>query len=498
MDRTTRIKVAWSALLSLFWAVFLWNFWSRGVEALGLNAAVHLAALFGLFVWTMREEGIRWRKNLFWLVPIGLIILSFALYDNPFLKTVSLLVLPVAFAVFYNFAFLEMSRSLHWDSRLVGKLVSRGLSLIGSLGKSVAAHVGIFSSAKAQNGLVRRILLGLFLFVAIALTIVVPLLSSADTVFAASLQGLLTWFRNLFGTAIAYKILVGLLFSVLTTAAVFAWGRRHAHRPGEDGETQTDSVVVGIVLGGILLLYLFFLAIQFRNIWVGSLPFDFETAVQLVKSGFWQLLVLSVLNIAVYFLAYRKTVPLVQRILGAFTFASFLLLISAGHRMALYVAHYGLSYEKLFAAYTVLFCAVLFVWLISRLFVPYRSNILKFLVVLFVWMFGVAAVLPVEQLILRTNVALSKTDGSRVRLYELTMLSPDVLNLVRHYQATGKLRENPYYLQQARRHSPPGMSDDDLQPDWGFWLESRERQTCRKAWYEKTVANWAVSCPERE
>ncbi len=220
----------------------------------------------------------------------------------------------------------------------------------------------------------------------------------------------------------------------------------------------------------------------------------------MVKSGFWQLLFLSVINIIIYFLAYRKTVPAVQKILGAFMVASLLLLFSAAHRMILYVTNYGFSYEKFFALYTVLFCTILLIWLISRLFVSHRSNILKFLVLLFLWMYALATVFPVEQFILRTNVSLAKNPDSRIRLFELTMFSPDVLNLVRHYQSKDMLKENAYYIAQARKGQEDiaSWSDDELQPDWSWWIKRQENIISDKTWYEKNIVNWTTAVNDRE
>ncbi len=499
LDKTVRIKLLWSAGTALFWVIFLWGFWDRGVYALGPNTFVYLAAVIGLFLWSMHRQGIRLKDNLYWIVPIGLIVASFLIYDNPFLKAVSMLVLPVLFALFYNLGFLRAQPKPHWNSRFLGRMLVRALSLLGQLRRSIAVHVRFLPRSKDKDSLVRRVAVGVFILLAISLTVIIPLLSSADAVFAAQTQVVMDRFRELLSTTLAAKILVGIIFSVVTTAGLFAWGRDLSHAEDRETETQTDSVIVGIVLGGILVIYALFLWLQFRKMWVGTLPFDFKETVYLVKSGFWQLLFLSVINIVIYFSAYRKTVPAVQKLLGAFTFASLLLLFSAGHRMVLYVVNYGFSYEKFFALYTVLFCAVLLVWLISRLFVPRRSNILKFLILLFLWMFAMATVFPVERFILSANVSLAQSSDSRIRLYELTMLSPDALGLVRRYRDEGKLKENAYYLDRERAHRPDlaARPDDELQPDWSGWIERQEKIIREKAWYEKGVVNWLTAVPAK-
>ncbi len=179
--------------------------------------------------------------------------------------------------------------------------------------------------------------------------------------------------------------------------------------------------------------------------------------------------------------------PGVQKLLAVFTVASLLLLVSAAQRMVLYVTTYGFSYEKFFASYAVLFCAIVFVWLISRLFVSKRADILKFSAILFLWMYAVITIFPVEQFVLRTNVKLAEHPDSRIRLYELTMLSPDVLGLVENYQKTGQLVQEPVVYQ-------PQFEGDiavelDEQIGWRDWVAVQKQMIEDKAWYEMNLTN---------
>src|SRR5690606_14563327 len=139
---------------------------------------------------------------------------------------------------------------------------------------------------------------------------------------------------------------------------------------------------------------------------------------------------------------------------------------SAAHRVGLYVTYYGLSYEKFFAAYTVLFCGVLFVWLLTRMFVQRRSDIVKFLAFLFLWMYGVLTVLPVGQIIVRSNVARAQMPDSQLRLYEMTMLSPDLLGTVTRYKWEGKLAESGAVLARETESSGIAPGAEPSEPDW--------------------------------
>jgi hypothetical protein len=107
-----------------------------------------------------------------------------------------------------------------------------------------------------------------------------------------------------------------------------------------------------------------FIGVQLENLFTSNLPTAVEEVASLVKNGFWQLFIISIFNILFFFIYYKRTNSLIQKILIAFILASVVLLISAGNKMFLYVYDYGFSYEKFFASYTVLYFGVLFVAMI--------------------------------------------------------------------------------------------------------------------------------------
>ncbi len=487
MDRT---KLLWSIGLSLFWVIFLWGFFGHGPYALGTNAFLYLAGMVSLFLWSMRREGLSLRKNAAWIVPICLIVLSYAIFDNPFLKMVSILVLPTTFALFYNEAFLSVHGRARWNGKMIETLVWRSLSIITHIRKAGDLIESLVMRTRKNPSTAKRIALGVFLFLLIAVVIVIPLLSSADAEFAAAIGFVNVWIQKLFSTTLFGKILLFFLLSIGTISALLAWTRPSTHAAAETETKHVDPIVAGIVLGGVLALYALFLWIQLGHMWVGELPVEFSETERLVKDGFWQLFCLTIINILFAFTTYRKTVPAVQRLLTVFVVASFLLLVSAGYRMALYVTYYGLSYEKFFASYTVAFCAILLLWLVSRLFMHARADVVRFPAMLFLWMYAVLTIMPVEQIILRSNVALSQREGSQIRLFELTMLSPDVLGLVQKYQKDGVLEEkNPFYSREMAELVPEEGAYSKPSFDWNPWIEEQSRIVSEKAWYELNLMN---------
>lgn len=484
LSKDSTVKFVGSAFLAAFWVVFIWNFWSKDVYALGFNAFVFFLIFLGLFIWVLYKKERYTHYDLIWIIPFVLAGLSYALYDNPFLKAINFLVLPISFAVFYNQAFLSDKKTKSWNFEFIFKIIKRIFSFLTKIKKSVGAYLNlILPKEETKTRVIIRAAGGVILFLIVAFTIFIPLLSSADAVFADKTQFMLDWFRDIVSPPLMYKLLTFVVLSVLFFSLQDAWSARFDYESKEEDGKNIDSIISGIVLGGILCLYLLFLWVQINRLWVGELPFDFKETENLVKSGFWQLLFLSIINIVIYFFTYKKTVKLVQQFLIGFTAASLLLLVSAGYRMGLYVTYYGFSYEKFFATYAVIFCAILFIWLISRLFTEKRANIVKFLAILFLWMYSVALIFPVEQFILRANVSLARLKESKIRLFEMTMLSPDVLCAVKKYEGQGALKENAGYL--ARENEK--KQEENF--NWSPWIIRQEKIVLDKKWYEKNLMN---------
>lgn len=472
--------------LSLFWVIFLWGFWSKGIFVFGINAFIFLALFTILFLWVLYKKQKFSKIDLVWIIPIFFIESSFLIYENPFLKIVSFVILPALFAIFYNQTLIT-NKKINWNFNFITLLLLRILSAISEISRSVNLYFRLLTpNSKSKKTVIVKSIIGLALFLIIALTIIIPLLSSADLEFANRMENVVEWFRKLVSETIVIKLMFFIALSVVILSMLLAWSKKFDYKEQESKKDKIDPIITGIFLGGILVIYLLFLWVQLERMWVGSLPFDFKETESLVKSGFWQLFFLSILNILIYFFTYRKTNTIVQRILTGFTITSLLLLISAGHRMALYVLYYGFSYEKFFASYTVLFCVILFIWLIFSLLRNKKSNILKFLIVLFLWMYSIIAVLPVEQFILRTNMSLVKLEDSQIRLFELTMLSADVLPLVKKYEKEGLLKENVDYIYRENNTKENGENEEF---DWSPWIRKQEKRIFDKELYEMNIFN---------
>jgi len=460
---TKRETVAAAILLSLFWILTMWGIWTVEVHALGWNLTVYVVGLLLLFTHAGRSERPGMRESV-WLVPLLLIALSFALFENPYVKAVNMLVLPLLFASYFIITSTKHHERVVWNSSWIRRMIERALGFVNQIEPSISAILhALIPGGKRRSDLLKRIVIGLAILIFVSLLLFIPLLSNADPAFAEMMQSIEVFVLHLIALESLLKFAVFLLLTVLTLAGVFHWTKEEEFSVQKETK-HMDAVISGIVLGGILALYVLFLFTQLQSLWVYELPEEFLATEHLVKSGFWQLFFLSGINVFLYVLYYRRTSKHVQNILIVFMCASLLLLLSAAKRMGMYVFFYGFSYEKFFAAYTVIFSVFLFLRLIAALLQREKTDMVRYLVVAFVWMYAVATVLPVEQIIFRTNRALAELPNTRIDMRELQMLSADVFRL-------GE--------EQNSKH--PG--------EWDEWIVEKKIIAHQKHFYELTLTD---------
>lgn len=550
-NRKAKFGLIFSSLfISLFATLFLWGFIDLGLNALGINAMIFGFLILWFFVYW--EKSHLTKKSLLWLIPIGLMVLSLGLYTNNFTKAITVFLLPLTLFLFSTHEVHKNIRKTLWSRLMLTELFSAFARYLGG----IFASLKLFSRAKenkaalsTQKHLMLQVGLGILVFLILAGTIFIPLLSSADQGFGAIFEGFLSkiynFFESIFTTEGFGRIVLTLAFTLLFLGAAFYWHSKpeeeHAVKsnaglgfifivlfipfilaslfnsaflaiallvgavywiyrilsPAKNTEVKEKkdlSVMVGVVLGGVILLYLLFIGLQIKTLFVSDLPINFAETENLVKAGFWQLFGLTLINIAFYIGIYGKTTKTVQNILGGFTFASLLLVVSATQRIFLYVSQYGLSYEKFYAFYTVIFCIGIFGWFLYLLMRKgEKVNILQPLFFASLWMYSLTTILPLEKIIFSTNYRLTQQTGSRVDINELKMLSYDALigvekdfeEVIDQAEIDRKEKNNRMnYILNYDKSNPL----NEVEGNWKYWREYQLELKNDKAWYERTLS----------
>ena len=316
---------------------------------------------------------------------------------------------------------------------------------------------------------------------ALALTaLLLPILASADALFAAATADLRAFIHSHF-TAALWKLLWGLVLTPFVFGLLVSL--RHPPppaAPAAEKSPQADGLLFAVMLAALDVLYLLFLAVQSAGLFGGP---DYLAARGLsyadwARSGFFQMVGVTVLNLAVLLPALTlsrregrawKFLRLLSAVLAA---ESLVLLASACWRMTLYVTAYGLSFKRLMTYWGM---AMMVLFLLTALYKTRRPDFsfcrAAFPLALAGWL--VINCVPADYLVAKNQVDryLSGESASIDAEYLLYGLSYDTLshldrldgNLICHDWQSGGQRRLAVLISQRRAEAAAECSD------WRTW-----------------------------
>ncbi|MDO5416201.1 MAG: DUF4173 domain-containing protein [Lachnospiraceae bacterium] len=194
------------------------------------------------------------------------------------------------------------------------------------------------------------------------------MLADADAVFSSMLLALFTNVLN-----------PGTLFCIVWMILAFALGSYcllgaacSEKSAGNDRErTKLGALPAISFMAMIGLLYLFFCGIQVVYLFAGkgTLPGGMTYA-QYARQGFFQLLTVAVLNLALVLncLKYFQKHPALTALLTIISLCTYVMIASAAYRMILYVSAYALTFLRLFVLWFLGLLAVLMFGVLAVIF----------------------------------------------------------------------------------------------------------------------------------
>lgn len=227
------------------------------------------------------------------------------------------------------------------------RLLLRGL--FGNLGAAPAAA----APAGSTHG--RRVLPGLLgaACALVLLALLVPLLASADALFAAATADLRQFLRDHLTTAL-WKLTLGLALTPFVFGLLYSLRHPAALKTASPQAPAADSLVFLLVLAALDALYLLFLAVQSAGLFGGAdyLAQRGISYAEWARSGFFQMAGVTVVNLTVTMAALTlsrregRAWAALRALAALLVLESLVLLASAAWRMTLYTAAYGLSFKR--------------------------------------------------------------------------------------------------------------------------------------------------------
>jgi hypothetical protein len=335
------------------------------------------------------------RSSWFWFAVTLLIGISYSLYEAPGINFYRSLFLMCAFVYYVlhlradillggktsNYLFFDGLTGLFAIPFSNFALLFVDLKGLKSAGTKADKHKTIRSN-------VRGICIGLLILIPL-FAILIPLLGRADGgYFTYLLKDFPDVFALLFrtfnvGRFILYLIpaipvmlyLCGLISGTANALHLHPWTKDGLHRAGQSASVmQPITVNTGYI--GVILLYVFYIATQipyFFQVFInGYLPAGFTTLASYARKGFFELLIIALINLLLIYLGWQfaqnKNTLLMRTYHILLALITELLILSAFSKFALYVNSYGLTMRRVLPCLFMAFLGIVFAGIIVMQF----------------------------------------------------------------------------------------------------------------------------------
>lgn len=225
------------------------------------------------------------------------------------------------------------------------------IASVAALVAPISHGIKYTQSKEKEDGMIQKktlkyILIGVLSAVGV-LAFVLPLLIFSDQIFATIFGRVLVLFE--FGTQVG--ILITFLVGSMGLYAFWTGGAAHNYTETTSLKVRNNNGIIGITFTGILAsIYLLYSGIQILFLFLrlgDGLPGGL-TYSEYARSGFWQLLAVSLINFATVVIC--KSVfedhKILKTLLFVISVCTCIMTISAAYRMLLYVDAYFLSFLR--------------------------------------------------------------------------------------------------------------------------------------------------------
>ncbi|NCB52239.1 MAG: DUF4173 domain-containing protein [Clostridia bacterium] len=345
-------------LAALWMSVFGYSALVRAYPNIpALGAAAFVAAIYAAVLLYLGKEA-KWNVwNICLVSGVGLLTLACCIYGDTYVRFINFILILCGSAL----AFFSLSGSADHALRNVRVVPETFLltvkALFINLGKPFRAAAALGTGEKKTlSGVLIGLLAGLPV-----LALVIYLLATADAVFGRLFDSLAGWLDGINAGRETWRIFRTLLYALMLFSALYFLRHTPTKKTGAQKDRDAPPAApFATVLCLLNAVYIVFVAIQFAFLFGGA-----ETAAmkggfaEYARSGFFQLVAVSAINLAAVLVASaaggRKPLRILSTLLLILTCV---ILFSAFWRMRLYISVYGMSLLRAMTLWAIAFIAV--------------------------------------------------------------------------------------------------------------------------------------------
>lgn len=408
---------------------------------IGVSYFIFIAVFYTLFFYRFRSFSFSHQRfGYLVLISIWLLAADYCLYDIKLFYTLNILIIPAL--VIFHLALITSPKKIEWSN--LSFILYTVLRLIAGVRYSAIftkhiAELFKWSSDQKQNDVWKKILIGIAISIPL-LFIILNLLISAD----AQFERLLSSIPNLisFRADYVFRLTIILIYTFSFFGFMQVLLQKNIHivqREGTRKPIAMDGIITLTVLLFLDLVYVLFVAIQFRYFFSGTLDEGYTYA-EYARRGFFELLFVTLINLTVTtgIINFTKNVQkflkrTIRMALTVLVLSSGVLLISAFMRLTMYEDAYGFTFTRGLVHSFMIFLMVIFAYTFVKIWLEKLSLFHFYFIASLIYYVGINTV-NFDRLVVDRNVDRFETTGKIDIDYLNNLSSTGILGLIEIYE----------------------------------------------------------------
>ena len=403
-------------LLCLLHSILLVN------QNFGINVILFTIPLLGTIIYFLKEsEAIKNKMGLLLIIPILILSSTYFIYSNVF-NSLNILVIPFLYLLLYGITLDRVKGFLDVFVEPI-KLLVNPLDNMSSFYKESKKE---FPDEKISPN-TKRVLKSLLIVIPVVV-VVLLLLISADKIFG----NLFSNFNKLLGNISFDNIVVRLFNFVILffyLGGTLYYLTKKINNKEQKISTKKDPLTINILLTTLNVIYIVFDIIQINSLLLHRVSSGFNYA-DYARSGFFQLMIISVINIVIILLSKKSEGKVYTKIMSLMTvLLTLIIIISSFYRIFLYEQAYGYTVLRL-GVYVILITKVIL--LIPTIIFIFKNefNILRYYLIISIGVYTFINCFSIDRIIAHNNINRYEKTG-KIDIYYLMNNNYDNIDQLR-------------------------------------------------------------------
>ena len=390
-------------LLAILQSILFYN------HELGLNVILFLIPLLVFLVYVLsNKKKIKNVKGLLFLIPITLLGLTYFLYTNEDFNDINTFVIPLLIIFMYIYTI----KPTYSFSDLLPETLSFVFEPISCISKFYRVVKSKINSSKKEKKKEKK--LTSVLVILPIVVVVILLLGSADPTFKKVFSIVYDFIKEVLSENIIGRLIVIFIFFTYLGATInYLLYGYDSNRKDKKVVNNIKEYTMKLLLTVLNVIYIVFAIIQIKSLIFNDISGNMTYA-EYARNGFFQLMVISLINLIILFLSKRVNGNKYEKynnVMGVVLVVLTAIIISSSFiRMYMYECAYGFTTSRILVYAALVTESIVLIPTTIYIFNP-KLNIFKYYLITIVSVYTFVCILPIDYIIANKNINMYYEDN---------------------------------------------------------------------------------------